>query len=625
MRGTGLVALCVALLFGCGDDDGMSDVDAGGVDAGEMRMDEDGGVEEDAGTIGDDGGLMDDAGTSADAGTSDDAGASTEDAGATDAGVADAGTPDSGTPDAGPPCSGDELLCGGACVDPLTDEANCGDCDVVCATGGTCAGGACTCGSGELVCDGACLDVTSDDMNCGGCDVVCPHLSTCDMGRCECSGTRSLCDDRCVLTDRDESNCGGCGIECATGATCESSVCECPMGESVCDDTCVNLLNDETNCGGCGTTCAGDETCIGGSCITGAALLLSGCADGEREGYLDTAAYSTIAACGGGFDVPGSRLATSYECGGEGGDDSANPLGAGCGLADLCAPGWHVCAEPGEVANRAGSCGDAVETPDTFFATRLTGTGAGACTPTGSNDVFGCGNIGSPTSHGTCAPVNRFLQSGTTAGGWRLGANGSQEALNVTHVTAGGGGAICCMDIDVVGCADGEREGFVDVSTHPDIAACGGGFTVAGVTTAASPAQTCGGGAGDDGANPDGTGCAVADFCAPGWHVCDTDADVMLSSATGCDGAATDPNLFYATRQSGPGSGRCGSGTNDVFGCGTFGGTPLASSCAPLNRYLSTSDLTGAWNATGGGSEATTVTKNGAAGGGVLCCRDRAG
>ncbi len=201
--------------------------------------------------------------------------------------------------------------------------------------------------------------------------------------------------------------------------------------------------------------------------------------------------------------------------------------------------------------------------------------------------------------------------------------------------------------LPLLGCADGEREGFLDRVRHAAIAGCGGGFSVPGLLVETPP--RCGRAAGDDGDNPTGVGCAAADLCAEGWHVCRSADEVMAVSVRGCDGVAGGEPAFFATRQSGPGCGICTrSGTrlcargecsmdcrpdptpssfmaNDLFGCGTLGDAP-SSNCAPLDRF--SNDLCGAttapWSCPGstGFDEALVVQKNGPERGGVLCCRD---
>jgi hypothetical protein len=214
------------------------------------------------------------------------------------------------------------------------------------------------------------------------------------------------------------------------------------------------------------------------------------------------------------------------------------------------------------------------------------------------------------------------------------------------------------------GCADGQREGFVDQTKYPNIAGCSGGWSIPGVlvsTPGFAPAcpgiptydtltPACARGAGDDGSNPNGSGCNVADLCAPGWHVCNTAQEVADRSPTGCDGAtvAGDPLLFFATRQSSTGCGVCATGTstsdscnstscvagclqttrtsNDLFGCGNLGAaTPTA--CGALNRFSNNlcGSLGSPWSCIDNGSglcEAYVIQKPNPSRGGVMCCRD---
>ncbi|HWO20938.1 MAG TPA: hypothetical protein VNO30_19360 [Kofleriaceae bacterium] len=224
--------------------------------------------------------------------------------------------------------------------------------------------------------------------------------------------------------------------------------------------------------------------------------------------------------------------------------------------------------------------------------------------------------------------------------------------------------------LSAVGCADGQREGFTDVSAHPNIAGCSGAWTIPsihneapgaapacpGLSVAGTSTPACDRNAGDDGANALGTGCNVADLCAVGWHVCSSVDDVAEASATGCAGATRDgdPPLFFASRQTSTGCGQCATGTstapscnssscaagclqtaetsNDVFGCGNYGSSTPNASCSPLDRFSQNlcSGLSGSpWSCNlptsadnNGLCEAYTVTKSGTSHGGVLCCRD---
>jgi hypothetical protein len=161
------------------------------------------------------------------------------------------------------------------------------------------------------------------------------------------------------------------------------------------------------------------------------------------------------------------------------------------------------------------------------------------------------------------------------------------------------------------------------------------------VYTWAAPA--CGRGGGDDGANPNGTGCNVEDLCTAGFHVCTSAIQVATRSVDGCAGALEAADSFFVTGLSGPGCAECATGaaggctgascetncaptdatTNDLFGCGTRGLAPAAS-CAPLDRFSGDqcSALGDPWSCPGDVLEAASVVKSGPAGGGVLCCRD---
>lgn len=62
------------------------------------------------------------------------------------------------------------------------------------------------------------------------------------------------------------------------------------------------------------------------------------------------------------------------------------------------------------------------------------------------------------------------------------------------------------------GCADGEREAFPSLSTHPTIAGCAATWTDRANLRADKTSAPCG----DD----LGTCAVPADACAPGWHIC---------------------------------------------------------------------------------------------------------
>ena len=176
------------------------------------------------------------------------------------------------------------------------------------------------------------------------------------------------------------------------------------------------------------------------------------------------------------------------------------------------------------------------------------------------------------------------------------------------------------------GCADGTREGFGATASYPDIAACAGGWSLPGLVDTRAPA--CGRAAGNASQNPSGKDCNVADLCQVGWHVCEDASEVKTrSGGNGCAGAAfaAGAQVFFVVRQSGPGGAMCGEGENDIFGCGTVGAAPDATTCGVLDRFSHDlcSQLPATW-ACGSGdtSEASAVRKTAAANGGVLCCRN---
>jgi hypothetical protein len=122
-------------------------------------------------------------------------GAQVSDGGVSDA-AADVAVSDGGSSDAG--ADGGKL---GSpyCANPLTDNANCGGCGVVCGAGKVCSNGACattcaspltTCGSGNSA---YCANTQTDNANCGGCGVTCSQAKTCVAGACVAQ--QPLCSD----------------------------------------------------------------------------------------------------------------------------------------------------------------------------------------------------------------------------------------------------------------------------------------------------------------------------------------------------------------------------------------------------------------------------------------------
>jgi len=171
------------------------------------------------------------------------------------------------------------------------------------------------------------------------------------------------------------------------------------------------------------------------------------CADGEREGFVNAAARPYIAGCSGGWELPGVLSPQSGAGCTVAGDDSSNPAGTGCGAADLCGVGWHVCTSAAEVALlSADGCVSSTQAgdPGLFFVQSQSGEGDTACAVTGANDLFGCGNIGAPT--GFCGVLDRFSHDLCSAlpSSWSCGVDGLDEANQVTKTAASDGGVLCC-------------------------------------------------------------------------------------------------------------------------------------------------------------------------------------
>lgn len=148
--------------------------------------------------------------------------------------------------------------CGGIWTDTKYDDANCGGCGTVCATGKTCCGGACV----RL------------DNNCGGCGVACGQNRIC------CANDAG--DYQCVNSQTDSSHCGACGVQCGIIAsplhTLTSSCCV----NSTCLTT-QNLATDPLHCGNCDTNCVlkygSGWHCSAGHCCPNCTVWFDGYSD----------------------------------------------------------------------------------------------------------------------------------------------------------------------------------------------------------------------------------------------------------------------------------------------------------------------------------------------------------
>lgn len=241
-----------------------------------------------------------------------------------------------------------------------------------------------------------------------------------------------------------------------------------------------------------------------------------------------------------------------------------------------------------------------------------------ACGGTDINPLQGEGGSGTDSS----------MQGDGTIG-MDSGSSDSGTGMDSSMMDAGMDSPIV---VNPVGCSDGTREAFTNVQTHPNIAGCSGGFSVAGVTTQNSMSPQCNRIAGNSSANTSGNGCSVEDLCANGWHVCNSSAEVQMKSGTGaCDTVSMlSSTAMWITRQSADGPGNCiMGGHNNILGCvlGNTGALQVGTNCAPLDGEMWYGQCANfaPWqcgNQNTALQEADLVTKGGSDHGGVICCKN---
>ncbi|HUB09239.1 MAG TPA: FG-GAP-like repeat-containing protein [Myxococcales bacterium] len=224
-----------------------------------------------------------------------------------------------GSPDSGFSCAANQIACGGSCVDPKSDPANCGACLKSCATGQACVAGTCTAtctGASGTLCGGVCVDLQSDQANCGACGKACAAGEACSKGACTaaggCPSPLTSCTSgelsTCTNLADDPANCGSCGHGCGSGVACLNSQCQaCAPGATLCGTTCTDTQTDPANCGGCasagGHACTSEQLCKSGACVNVCAADAgqTACPEGASVACVDVSTdVNNCGACGKG-------------------------------------------------------------------------------------------------------------------------------------------------------------------------------------------------------------------------------------------------------------------------------------------------------------------------------------
>lgn len=128
-------------------------------------------------------------------------------------------------------CDAESLTeCDLACVDVNADARHCGACGVECVGGETCVMGRCelVCPDEQIICGGACINPQNNDQYCGArddCDPgnqgeACDGGYSCVEGTCACAAPYFECaPDVCVNLDTTLDHCGACFNGCPPDAT----------------------------------------------------------------------------------------------------------------------------------------------------------------------------------------------------------------------------------------------------------------------------------------------------------------------------------------------------------------------------------------------------------------------
>jgi hypothetical protein len=327
-------------------------------------------------------------------------------------------------------CIAGAVVCGGSCVDTMTNAMHCGACGRRCAFPNAiadCGAGACRlreCLPGFQDCDrnpmnGCEVDVRSSVMNCGACGTACSFanasarcvaggcaINTCNAGFLDCDGLQS---NGCEVDVRSSvDHCGACRNRCAPeNATprCAGSACGysmCTPGFLDCDGVQSNGCEVDgrasmTHCGACNAVCVRANaiaTCAASRCTIGGCNPGYGDCDGNPVNGCEASFGTNPAHCGGcGAACPARANATAVCSSGS--------------CAFLCAPNFQDCDGSALTGcetdlrspSSCGACGRAC-----VLASATSACVGGSCTIAMCATGFGdCDRV---TSNGCEAPLN---------------------------------------------------------------------------------------------------------------------------------------------------------------------------------------------------------------------------
>jgi hypothetical protein len=220
------------------------------------------------------------------------------------------------------------MRCDGECIDPASDNENCGSCGNVCGGASFCKGSMCTCiTTGQTYCAPAgCTDTTTDVANCGGCGTACASGMACVGGHCGPDGTACTGADAC-----SSGNCVG-GVCCATACTDQGAASCGHNGKCEADGSACAFYAAGTTCGT--ATCSGSTLTPAAAC-NGSGACKAGTAGACPGNFKCASAQGCVTTCTAATDC----AAAKYECGTIGATMGQCLLVSGqpCTVGDQCA------------------------------------------------------------------------------------------------------------------------------------------------------------------------------------------------------------------------------------------------------------------------------------------------